>query len=156
MDDNRVAYAICFILLIGLVGTWSTKSDKKVIGRSFMTNIIISGLLLLTGELTIFFTLVFFNLIVFVMGNLVLFKGERKKNFQKEMIDIPIVIILCAVAGMVVFTAFQSVDFFNFEKGLYFKHIEVVSFKEYIDLVCIIFAFIVMTIFFLEKKILKK
>ena len=151
-----MVYVLTFLLLASAISVWITDDDSKVIKRSFITNIIMSCFLAMIGDLVIFFPLVFLNLFLFITGNMVTLRKKKRERLKKERRGIFANVISWASVGVVIFTIFENIDFFNFEQSQRFKYISVGNLKEYVGLICIISAVTMMVILFLDRRILKK
>ena len=134
------------------------RSNEGIVKMAFIINIIMSGFLILIGELAIFLSLVFFNFLIFFIASIAALEEPEDKSFQDPVIDIPVIIIMLIIVGMAIISIFQNLDFLKIREidFSYFKSSNVINFSQYADIVSIIFIVFISVILFFNSKVLKK
>lgn len=158
MSQDSIIYIMAFAALVCTFSFLLTRNNEGIVKMAFVINFIMSCFLMLIGEMAIFLSIVFLNFFVFLIANIAALKESEKRSFQKPAIDIPVIIIMLVVAGMAVISIFQNIDFLDLTKIEIQRErsARVIDFKEYIDLVSIIFVVFISVILFFSMRVLRR
>ena len=155
---NSVTYIFGSTIIIFLFSFLLTKNNNQIVKKTFLINALTSFPLVLFGEITIFLALIFFNILIFIMGSISGFKEGEATSFQEPIIDIPISIVTLFIIGLVVIKVFQNIDYLEMMKVELDESIssEMVNFKDYLDIIFILIAVFLSMILIFKRKVFKE
>ena len=158
MGNDKVIYIMACVALVFTFDFLLTKDNQKIVRRAFVINIMMSCFLMLLGEVTLFLSLIILNFFIFLMSSIAALEESEKESFQEPGVDIPVLIVVLIIVGIVVISTFQSIDFLNAWNvdSIQFKQIGMVDFGKYVDLISVIFVVFISTILFFNTGTMKK
>ena len=158
MNHNNIVYIMAGV---GLVSTFSlllTRDNENIVKMAFIVSIIMSCFLMLVSELTIFISLIFFNFFIFFITSVAALKEPEKKSLQEPLEDIPTIVAILVIVGMVIISIFQNIDFLKVEQVIFFQPggDDMIDFIGYTDLISVVFVVFISVVLFFNTRVLKK
>ena len=158
MEFSKIIYVMATIAIICAFSFMLTRNNEVIVKMAFIINIIMSCFLILIGEIAIFLPLAFLNFFIFFVANITALNESEKVSFQEPIIDIPTVIAVLIIIGMIAINVFQDIDFLNIESVKLFNlpKENSINFFPYADLISIIFVVFTSAVLFFNTKVTKK
>ena len=153
MINSNYIYIIAGFVLFNILSFLLTNNSQEVVRKAIHVNVITASTVLIFGDYITFLFIFFLNIFIFITLSFSGFEASETNSFQEPWVDIPLLLLILVIFGVVVIGIFKNIDYLEIKDFFNFNLDWIKVVRDYQDLIAAFLIVLLVSVVTLNLKI---